>query len=115
MINPQTPKSFKRGADFSVILALPSYVESGHFTEHTPTAQLRRYQNDEPEGLIAQLTFEWIDPAVARAFRLTASNTHDWPIGPAELDVLFTGPDGKTVATQTKVIKIIRGITKNGA
>ncbi len=109
------PKIFKRGGDLSVVMSLPSYVETGHFSDWTPTVQLRRFQNDTPKGFIADLTFAWLDQAEARAFRITGNNTDNWPLGLAELDVLFTSPLGKKVNTQTVVIKIDRGISRGAA
>ena len=75
------PKTFKRGATFNVTLALPTYVVAGHFADWTPTAQLRRFEDDSARGLLANLTFEWIDPVDARSFTLTADDTAEWPLG----------------------------------
>lgn len=105
------PKTFKRGATFNVTMALPSYVATGHFADWTPTAQLRRFEDDSAKGLLADLTFEWTDPEDARAFTLTATDTADWPLGLAEFDVMFTKDDRK-VRTKTTQIRIKRGITQ---
>lgn len=105
------PKTFKRGATFNVTLALPTYVVAGHFADHTVTAQLRRFEDDSAKGLLANLTFEWVDPVDARSFTLTADDTAEWPLGLAEFDVMFE-KDGRKVRTKTTQIRIKRGITQ---
>ncbi len=105
------PKTFKRGATFNVTLALPSYVVAGHFSEWTPTAQLRRFEDDSARGLLADLDFAWVDPVDARSFTLTANDTAGWPLGLAEFDVMFEH-EGRKVRTKTTQIRIKRGITQ---
>ena len=109
------PKVFKRGGDFSIILTLPSYVQPGHFADWTPTAQVRKYQNDASSGFIGDLTFEWLVDSQNMSFRLSSTETANWPLGLAEMDVLFTSPTGKKTQTQTVIFKIDRGITRTPA
>ncbi len=108
------PRIFKRGPDFNVVLALPTYVASGFFTDYTGTAQIRRYQDDSEEGFIANIDFSWVDPVDARSFTLTNNDTADWPLGLAELDVVLTGPapDNRKVGTAAVLLKIERSITR---
>lgn len=109
------PKIFKRGGDFSIILTLPSYVQPDHFADWTATAQVRKYQNDGASGFIANLVFEWLPDSQHLGFRLTNEDTDNWPLGLAEMDVLFTSPTGKKTQTQTVIFKIDRGITRQVA
>jgi len=105
------PRIFKRGPDFNVTLALPTYVAPGFFSDYTGTAQIRRYQDDSEEGFIANLTFAWVDVEDARAFTLVNQDTSEWPLGLAELDVILENTDGKKVGTATVLLKIERSIT----
>jgi hypothetical protein len=108
------PRIFKRGPDFNITLSLPTYVVAGHFSTYTGTAQIRKYQDSTEEGLIADLVFEWIDPEDARSFTIKCTDTSDWPLGLAEMDVLLTGPgeNGAKIGTGTVLIQITRGITQ---
>jgi hypothetical protein len=105
-------KIFKRGADFNVTMLLPSWVTAGHFAGYTGSAQIRRLQDESVEGLISTIDFEWLDPEDARAFRLSKSDTQAWPVGLAELDVMFTGPEDQKIVSETVMIKIVRNITR---
>ena len=107
------PRCFKRGPDFNIVLVLPSYVPAAYFSEYTGTAQLRRYKDDSENGFIADITFEWIEPEDARAFRLINTDTVEWPLGLAEIDVLLENPEGKKVGTATILLKIERSITRD--
>lgn len=62
--------------------------------------------------LIAELTFEWLDPAQGLASLTHSGNTNDWPIGPANIDIELTSPSGYVISTDTAVIHITEDITR---
>ena len=108
----EQPRVFKRGPDLNLILVLPSYVPAAYFSDYTGTAQLRRYKDDSEAGIIAEITFTWINPVDARAFTLTHSGTDEWPLGLAELDVILENSVGSKVGTATILLRIERSITR---
>lgn len=103
---------FKRGATFSCQLLIPESVASGFFVGWLVKAQLRRKSDDSREGLIANLNPSWTDQTTSTLV-LSALVTDSWPVGPAELDVLFVSPDGaQKIRSQTLLFDIQRGITQ---
>lgn len=101
---------FSRGASFEVILSLPTSIEAGYFGAWEATSQLRVAGKLTEAGFIADLEHSWID---GRKFMLVSDDTAEWPLGDAELDVLFTNPlDGnRKIRTKKLRIKITYGVT----
>ena len=104
--------TFKRGANFKFTFKLPEDVPPGQFSGWTPTAQIRRFHNDEDRGLISNIPVAWGSGAQANHLLVNAPNTGAWPLGLAEFDVMLTSPSGEKVPTATILFDIQRGITK---
>ncbi len=106
------PVPFKRGATFGFAMTIPEEIPDGTLASWLPKAQLRRVRNDSPSGLIADIAVFWLDPATARTLVFHHNVSGNWPIGEAELDVLFTSAGGQTIRSSTILFDIQRGITK---
>jgi len=108
MISDQVHE-FSRGASFEAILSLPTSIAENYFALWTPTSQIRQAGKLTVEGLIGNLTFSWLD---GRKFMLVSNDTASWPLGAAELDVLFTEPNtGRKIRTKKLYIDIQHGVT----
>lgn len=107
-----SPITFKRGATFSYMFSIPDTVDAGFFKNWFIKAQLRREKNDSPNGLIADIGCFWGDPKTATRVVLHHQQTDKWPLGNAELDILFQSVDGTRVRTKTIPVTIQRGITR---
>lgn len=107
-----TPIQFKRGSTFSRMFIIPDRFEAGFFKNWSIRAQLRKEKNDGPNGLIADIGCFWGDPKTATRVVLHHSLTDKWPLGNAEMDILFTSVDGSRVRTSTIPVIIQRGITR---
>lgn len=57
-----------------------------------------------------ELTATWVGTSV----RLVCSDTEDWPLGAADIDVEFTSPSDEVVSTETVRFQIVKDIT-NGS
>lgn len=106
------PVPFKRGSTFSFALAIPDDVPDGTFVAWKPMAQIRRARNDSSTGLIADIAVFWADPLTTRVLVFHHNVTEKWPVGEAELDVLFLSAGGQTIRSSTVLFDIQRGITK---
>jgi hypothetical protein len=89
------PKTFIRGQTLEFIMELPCDVPAYYFnkfdgiqTNTTVAAELRQVENAGAQGFIASLTVSWEDIASTK-LRFKAENTDNWPLGPAEFDVVF--------------------------
>lgn len=109
-----SPIKFKRGSSFSISLNIPSSIANGSFYGWTTKAQIRKKDNDLPNGLIADLICRWVDPNATRTLIIENNSTDEWPICDAEFDVLFTSPNGQRVRSNTVPVIIQRGVTHNG-
>lgn len=103
---------FKRGATFAYQIEIPSTFPDGYFAAWTPYAQLRVADVEQSSGLIANLTAEWDSYKKTRNVLIGFPVTKDWPIGKAELDILFISADGYRLASETIQVQIERGITQ---
>lgn len=103
---------FKRGATFAYQFEIPSSFKDGYFASWEVYAQLRKAGNDSPDGLIANLTAEWDSFKKTRNVLVGHPVTEHWPLGEAELDILFISSDGYRVRSETYPVKIERGITR---
>lgn len=106
------PYPFKQGSTFSFAMAIPEDIDDGALANWIPTAQLRRDRNNGPQGLIADINVYWDDPVTARILIIHHNVTKDWPVGLAELDILFTSASGQTIRSTTVIFDIQRSITK---
>lgn len=106
------PVPFKRGTTFSFVLAIPSTIVDGFFLDWDVKAQIRKERNNTPTGLIADLSTMWVDEETTRSLALAYSNTDGWPLGIAEVDVLFVSPTGQRLRSETMVFSIEREITQ---
>lgn len=102
---------FKRGSTFAFMFAIPPEIPNGFFKTRLPTAQIRKAMNSRPDGLIANIACFWADPASTRYLIFHHSLTDKWPIGNAEMDVLFESSSGEKLRTTTAIFNIQRGIT----
>lgn len=103
---------FSRGATFEALLGLPENVAPDFFTTWTAVSQIRQAGKLTKDGLIDDLIFEWVAPGESRQFRLINHDTAQWPLGAAELDVMFISPEGKKMRTKKFEIKITHGVTE---
>lgn len=101
---------FKRGASFSLALAIPETVVDGYFSTWTAKARIRRWLNTMPSGLIAELSCRWENPTLTRKLILEHHHTENWPIGLAQAEVIFTAADGRKTRSQTMLFDIRSGI-----
>lgn len=106
------PVPFKRGTTFSFVLDTPSSIVDGFFLDWDVKAQIRKERNNTPAGLIANLSIMWVDEETTRNLTLSYNNTDSWPLGIAEVDVLFVSPTGQRMRSETMVFSIDRQITQ---
>lgn len=106
------PVVFKRGSTFSFQMAMPDNLAAGYFGSWRVEAQIRKEGSSSPAGLIADLSPFWADPATNTQLVIFHANTDGWPLGRAEMDVLFTSGGGQKVRSKTVIFDIQRGITK---
>lgn len=106
------PVPFKRGSTFGFAMTIPDTIPDGTFASWKPMAQLRRARNDSSSGLIADIAVFWGDPKTTRTLVFHHNVTERWPVGEAELDVLFLSAGGQTIRSTTVLFDIQRGITK---
>ena len=80
--------------------------QSGVFT--TLASQLRRLQHEGGEGLICDLSPVWEPGSHSTKIRFQGGDTTNWPVGPAEFDVVFT----RTVCAvgAEDVVKVYRSL-----
>lgn len=105
--------SFPRGTTFTCPVSIPETVPIGYFADWEVKAELRRRHNPDDIGLIATLATQWIDPGTNRQLLLSFTNTDDWPVCTAELDVLFTNTTtGEKLRTSKLEVEITRGVTQ---
>lgn len=110
-IDQELSREFSRGQNLNFIMYLPNYVPEGHYDGWTPTAQLRKLHNPTEEGFIADLEVTWTDEKrIALQFRF--DDTSEWPLGPAEFDVVLTSPSGEKVRTLPVRFTIVPGVTR---
>ena len=103
-----TVHDFARGATFEAVMSLPISVPDNYFAEWQPFSQIRRDGQLTKEGLIGELDFKWLGP---REFVLISDDTDKWPLGKAELDVLFTSKQGRRIRTKTVRLNITVGVS----
>ncbi len=113
-MRPEKVYPFKRGATFKVLLELPESFALDYFEGWEPRSQIRRRGHDGDKGYISDLDFAWVDEGVSRQFTLAVENTEYWPLGEAEVDVVFTSPspDYFVVTSSTIYFDIKRNITR---
>lgn len=104
-VQPEVPKSFIRGQTMEFIMDLPCDVPAKYFhntvienpgptqvttsTTTAVTSELRQVQNAGASGKIATLDVRWEDLIEYTKLHFEADNTDNWPLGPAEFDVVF--------------------------
>lgn len=103
-----TIHEFARGATFEAVMSLPTNVPDNYFADWQPLSQIRRHGQLTKEGLIGELDFKWLG---AREFVLSTDETDKWPLGVAEIDVLFTSRLGRRIRTKTIKVKIVPGVS----
>lgn len=109
---PPRPTQFKRGSTFSFALNVPTTVATGYFRDWEVQAQIRRKGDTGTKGLIATLAHRWEDATTTRRLYVFDGLTENWPIGPAEMDILFINGSGYKLRAKTVQIEIQRGITQ---
>lgn len=103
---------FKRGQTFSFVMGVPDNVEAGTLVHWKPSAQLRKKGNITQQGLIANINTFWADETTTQDVMFYHNNTHKWPLGLAEMDILFTSTNGETLRSDTLTFNIIAGVTQ---
>lgn len=103
---------FKRGSTFAYQIEIPASFKDGYFASWEVYAQLRLAGNDQDTGLIANLTAEWDSYKKTRNVLIGHPLTESWPLGRAELDILFISSDGYRLRSETIPVQIERGITR---
>ena len=105
-----TVHDFARGSTFEAVMSLPASVPDNYFNEDwLPLSQIRRDGQLTKDGLIGELDFKWLGP---RQFVLSTDDTDKWPLGRAELDVLFTHKQtGRRIRTKTVKVHITHGVS----
>lgn len=106
------PTPFKRGTAFSFVIETPSTTPDGFFMDWEVKAQIRKQNNSNPSGLIANLSTSWDDTEITRNLTISDNFTDTWPIGLAEVDVLFMSSTGQKIRSSVYTFDIIRGITQ---
>lgn len=109
---PPLPTPFKKGSTFSFALNVPSTVAAGYFRGWEVQAQVRRKGDSSPKGLIGTLGARWEDSEQTRRLFVFSGLTDDWPVGPAEMDIMFISGSGFKLRAKTVQIDIQRGITR---
>lgn len=110
----------KRGDSFDHFSKIPEKVtnpdgtttgfDDGYFVGWTVAAQVRTAQFGK---LLADLVCTWDDPVKTRILSVSAINTRDWVLGPAEMDIQFVREsDGRTLSTSTIAITVTKDITR---
>lgn len=107
-----TPIKFKRGSTFSYMFQVPAGIANGFFSGWLPTAQIRKVRNDLPSGLIADMECFWNDETTARSIIVRNTQTDEWPIGVADLDIRLTSVSGEVIQTSTQKIEIVRSVSR---
>ena len=102
---------FARGASFEAVVGLPINIPDDYFLPWQVICQLRQAGHSTGEGFIADIDFSWIDNEPNK-FTLTQNDTDTWPLGIAELDVLFIHATGRKIRTKTLTIKVRDGVSK---
>lgn len=102
---------FARGASFEAVMSLPINIPADYFVTWQALCQLRQAGHATPDGFIADIDFGWV-AGEPNKFTLTQHDTDKWPLGMAELDVLFVHSTGRRIRTKTLVIKIRDGVSK---
>ena len=101
---------------FSLIVAVETTLPAASFADWTVQAQLRKANNNQPSGLLAELAVypAESDNPTQLLFLLYHEDTTNWPVGLVELDLAFTHPvNPHVVMTQCRTIEITRSVTRN--
>ena len=109
---PPLPTPFKQGSTFSFALNVPTTVANGYFRDWEVQAQIRRKGDASPRGLISSLGSRWEDSTLTRRLFVFDGHTEKWPVGPAEMDIMFINGSGYRLRAKTVQIDIQRGITQ---
>ena len=112
MTGPEDAISFKRGSTFAFVVTIPEKLPDGYFQDWEIESQMRRLKDSTPNGLIANLGSRWDNSQTTRKLIIFDAMTDRWPVGMAEMDVLFRAGTGYRIRTKTLVFNINRGITR---
>lgn len=104
------PIDFKKGQTFSFLALVPDAIPDNYLETWIPRVFIRKYKNTSSSGFIAEIACYYADDT-ERTLTFWHNETDKWPIGRAELDVVFTSPTGYTAATQTVQFHILSGVT----
>ena len=91
---------------------VPLSVANGYFRDWEVQAQIRRKGDTSTKGLISTLAHRWEDATLTRRLYVFDGLTEKWPLGPAEMDILFINGSGYKLRAQTVQINIMKGITQ---
>lgn len=101
---------------FSVIVSVTTTLPASNFADWLVHSQIRKMNNNQPSGLIADLQVSPIQTNEPNElqFLIYHEDTSAWPIGLAEIDLAFVHPQsGHTLMTQRRAVEITRSVTKN--
>lgn len=100
-----------QGQSFSVLIKLGNNPIAD-LPDWTVRCQIRRKNNSQPSGFIADLDVTLVDPETM-TYRLHKADTDAWPIGLVELDLRFINPDeNRTLITNRREFEIVRSVSK---
>jgi len=88
-VDSRLAPEFIRGQTLEFVMDLPESVPPGFFENTQLACEIRRLETSGMMGFIAQIEVSWDNPEKTR-LRFFHEATDKWPLGPAELDVLFT-------------------------
>ncbi len=103
---------FNRGSTFAYSANIPKELVDGYFKDWEVTSQIRKKDTDTDAGLIASLQCIWKDSQKTRTLYLLHPVTDNWPLGEAEIDVVFTSPKQFRARSKKVSVLIERGITR---
>lgn len=101
---------------FSLIVSLKTTLPPATFLGWTVNAQLRKANNNQPSGLIADLAVYPLAPKTTTEllYLLHFDDTSKWPVGLVELDLAVIHPAGDhVIMSQRRTIEITRSVTRN--
>lgn len=111
-MTPSNAIKFKRGSTFSFNLLVPTDIADGYFRDWEIFSQIRKHRDDTPSGLIASLGLRWQNSTTTRRLMIFDAMTDKWPLGPADMDVVFASATGYRIRSKTVSFIIERGITR---
>lgn len=106
---------FKQGRTFSLIVTLDETVPVGQYRDWPVFAQMRRFDNRTPAGLLSDLYITPLNPDTTNQFLIYHKDTSDWPVGLIEMDIRFENEDNFVIYSETLTFDVERVVTRKRA